>query len=77
MEVNTKRVIFKNITERFMMHARARSKCRLLDLDVLEAVYVAKLQPELCRLKKFVRILALFLSYCTFRSTETWSDPWN
>ena len=48
--------VCKNVPEHFKIHTRVRSKCHR---DVLEAVYIAKLQPELCRQKEFVRKLVL------------------
>ena len=41
----------------FTIQARARNKSHLA---VLEAVYIAKLKPELCVQKKYVRKLSLF-----------------
>eukprot|EP00117_Sycon_ciliatum_P002314 scpid101219/ scgid7595/ len=53
----------------FAIQVRARNKSHLA---VLEAVYIAKLKPELCVQKKYVRKLSLFLtlSHCVVGATS-------
>ena len=47
----------KSMTGRFRILAQARSQ---LQLDVLEALLIKKLSPNLCQQKSFVRVLRLF-----------------
>ena len=48
--------VCSNVYKHFKIVARARSKCQL---DVLEAVYISRKQPELCIQKEYVRKLYL------------------
>ena len=48
--------VCSNVYKHFKMVARARSKCQL---DVLEAIYIGRKQPELCIQKEYVRKLCL------------------
>ena len=47
-------------TNRFCVIGRARNRAVL---DMLEAVYITTLQPELCKQMQFVKTLHLFRSY--------------
>ena len=46
-----------DVYKHYKIVARARSKCQL---DVLEAIYISRKQPELCIQKEYVRKLHLF-----------------
>ena len=48
--------VCSNVYKHFKIVARARSKCQL---DVLEAIYISRKQPELCIQKEYVRKLYL------------------
>ena len=51
------RSVCSNVLSHFSVVARARSKSHL---NTLEAIFIARLNPELCLQKEFVRILCLF-----------------
>ena len=48
--------VCSNVNKHFKIVARARSKCQV---DVLEAIYISRKQPELCIQKEYVRKLYL------------------